>query len=70
MRDIRYGLRSFRRHPVVTAVAVLSLAVGIGAGQATRQSAAAPIDPEREAGLRFAPMGRYVGPPAPFESTR
>jgi predicted permease len=30
-RDVRYGLRSLRRHPAFSAMAILSLAIGIGA---------------------------------------
>ncbi|HEY1307675.1 MAG TPA: ABC transporter permease [Vicinamibacterales bacterium] len=30
-RDVRYGLRSLRRHPAFSAMAVLSLAIGLGA---------------------------------------
>src|SRR5262245_30664953 len=70
VRDVRYGLRSLRRHPGFSAMAVLSLAIGIGANSAIfgvvhtvlfRQSTLA--DPgtlfnvyETESGRGFNPM--------------
>ncbi len=77
-RDVRYGLRSLRRHPGFSAMAVLSLAIGIGANATIFGVAHAvlfresPLDHpetlvniyESEGGRGFNPMSlpEYRGP--------
>ena len=43
MQDIRYGLRALRKHPSYSAVAIATLAIGIGAGTAVFSVAGAVL---------------------------
>ena len=68
-RDVRYGLRSLRRHPGFSAMAVLSLAIGIGANAAIFGVAHAVLfrqspldDPETLVNIYEAEGGRGFNP--------
>ena len=68
VQDVRYGLRQMRRAPLFTTVAVLSLAIGIGAGAAVFSLADAlllrtlPVrDPQQLVVLKWT-----AGPVSPF----
>jgi predicted permease len=68
-RDVRYGLRSLRRHPGFTAMAVLSLAIGIGANAAifaiahTLLFRKSPLaDPDTLVNIYESDAGRSFGP--------
>ena len=70
-RDVRYGLRSLRRHPSFSAMAILSLAIGIGANAAIFGVAHAvffrtsPLaDPETLVNIYEADAGRRFSPPS------
>src|ERR671910_766494 len=73
LQDVRYGLRALHRDPVLAAVAVLSLALGIGANTAIFTLLNAVLwrplpvrDPERLVQIRTVetPTGRERGVPA------
>jgi len=68
-RDVRYGLRSLLRHPAFSAMAVLSLAIGIGANTAifgvirTVLFAESPLaHPETLVNIYQTETGRAFGP--------
>ncbi len=68
-RDVRYGLRSLRRHPGFSAMAVLSLAIGIGANatifgvaQAVLFPVSPLVDPETLVNIYETEPGRGFNP--------
>jgi putative ABC transport system permease protein len=68
LKDLRYGARQLRRNPAFTAVAVLSLALGIGANTAIFQLLDAvrlrtlPVEnPQELANIDFAPRSMRSG---------
>ena len=67
-RDVRHGGRALRRSPSFTAVAILTLALGIGANgaifqllDAVRNRTLAVQDPDRLAIVQLADMSRWIG---------
>lgn len=68
-RDVRYGLRSLRRHPGFSAMAVLSLAIGIGANAAifgvahtVLFSESRLVEPETLVNIYESDVGRQFNP--------
>ena len=49
LQDVRYGLRTMRRNPVYSLVAIATLAIGIGAGTAVFSSSRALPKPAADA---------------------
>ena len=70
LRDIRYGIRSLLKHPGFTVIAVITVALGIGANTAifsvVRGVLLRPLpfsEPERLIGIRESKVGEGHGNP-------
>ena len=78
LQDVRYGLRMLRRHPGFAAVAIATLAIGIGASTATFSIADAvlmrplPVQEQRNLSVLWG-VDPAVGAgrvPVPYGATR